>query len=159
MRRIFVFLLTMAVLLSFPGCAAREDGAEEGFCLTCQGVPITPGAEAAPILEALGAPKGYTESASCAFEGLDKTYDYGSFCLTTCTVEGKDYICTLWLVDTLISTPEGLHIGTTWAEAEQILGSDAFQGSSCRQTRGNTRRVLLLGEDGVYSIRYELILS
>lgn len=161
MRKMCVFALAALVLLGCVGCGSdpAEEPQEEFFFLWEGNLRITPGAEAAPILETLGEPKGYTEEASCAFDGLDKTYDYGGFCLTTCPMEGQDYVYSLWFVDDTVSTSEGIRIGSTRAEVEAILGSDAISRNACRETRGDTRRIILLREDVVYSVQYELLLD
>ena len=65
---------------------------EPGFVFSYKDTGITMKADAQHILAALGEPMSYTETASCAFTGLDKTYYYGSFYLYTCPIEGKDYI-------------------------------------------------------------------
>ena len=57
--------------------------AAESYVFNYNGVAIPMNANAADILAQLGEPKSYTEEASCAFEGLDKTYYFGSFYLQT----------------------------------------------------------------------------
>ena len=82
MKRISLFLLAAIMLLSLVGCGSTDiDPQEENFSFTYNGIKITLGAEAAPIIDALGEPRSYTEEPSCAFEGMDKTYYYGSFYL------------------------------------------------------------------------------
>ena len=75
MKRISVFLLATIMLLSLVGCGSTDiDPQEENFSFTYNGTKITLGAEAAPIIDALGEPRSYTEEPSCAFDGMDKTY-------------------------------------------------------------------------------------
>ena len=96
MKRISVFLLAAIMLLSLVGCGSTDiDPQEENFSFTYNGTKITLGAEAAPIIDALGEPRSYTEEPSCAFEGMDKTYYYGSFYLSTSPLNGKDFVYSL----------------------------------------------------------------
>lgn len=112
------------------------------------------------MLEALGEPKSYTEEPSCAFEGMDKTYYYGSFYLTSCTVDGVDYVNMLWFADDGVATDEGISIGSTQTRVEEVYGRDCFNGTnSFVLTRGQTRLVILMEEETVSSIRYEMIME
>ena len=70
MKRISLFLLAAIMLLSLVGCGSTDiDPQEENFSFTYNGTKIMLGAEAAPIIDALGEPKSYTEEPSCAFDG------------------------------------------------------------------------------------------
>lgn len=80
----------------------------KGYVFEYNGVKIGMDMEAAPIIKALGEPASYFEAPSCAFEGLDKTYSYGSFEIDTYEQEGKDYISCVFFCDDLIETPEGV---------------------------------------------------
>lgn len=153
----FWSILLLAALLA--GCAPSEsDAPEEGFTFTYNGCQIQPNAEASAITEALGSPKSYTEETSCAFEGLDKTYFYGSFYLTTYPLDGKDYVYRIWFVDDTVTTEEGLRIGNTQAEAEAVLGKDCFGGSNtCSRSKGNTKLTVILTDGLVSSIQYEAL--
>ena len=161
MKQICLYLLATALLLSLTGCGSAEpDTLQERFTFTYRDVLILPGAEAAPVLEALGEPKSYTEEPSCAFEGMDKTYYYGSFYLTSCTVDGVDYVNMLWFADDGVATDEGISIGSTQTQVEEVYGRDCFNGTnSFVLTKGQTRLVILVEEETVSSIRYEMIME
>lgn len=157
MKRISVFLLTAVLLFSMAGCGAAEPSQqEENFSFTYNGTQITLDAEAAPILDALGEPRSYTEEPSCAFDGMDKTYYYGSFYLSTYPLDGKDCIYNLWFADDTVATEEGIRIGSTQSQVEEAYGRDCFNGTNCFVlTRGQSRLVILMEEGKVSSIRYE----
>lgn len=154
-RMIMLFL----AVLCLAGCAAPETPAEEEpIAFVYNGVEIAPHADAAPVTEALGKPKSYTEEASCAFDGLDKTYYYGPFYLATYPMDGKDYIYTLWFADDTVATAEGIRIGSTQSQVEEAYGADSFNGSnSFVLTKGRSRLVILTEAEAVSSIRYEAI--
>lgn len=161
MKKICTILLALTMVLSFTGCAGGNGHAQdENFIFTYRDIPIMPGAEAAPIVEALGEPKGYTEEASCAFDGVDKTYFYGSFYLSTCPIGGKDFVYHIWFVDDTVATQEGISIGSAQSRVEDAYGKECFNGVNSFSLIKGSGKLLILIEDGVVkSIRYEMILK
>lgn len=125
-----------------------------------RGVNIQMHAPAAPILDALGEPVSYTEEASCAFTGLDKTYYYGGFYLQTYPLGDADYIYSVWLVDDSSSTNEGIYIGATQAEVEAAYGTEGFNGSNAYILTGTTSTLTIILTDGVVSsIQYDAVVE
>jgi hypothetical protein len=114
---------------SSGGAENTETGTEtvaetpSGYYFTLNGVIITANAEMAPIAEALGEPTSYFESESCAFQGLDKVYTYGSVVISTYPVDGVDYVYTIELKDDTVETPEGLCIGSTKDDVTAAYGT------------------------------------
>ena len=161
MKRISLFLLAAIMLLSLAGCGSTDiDPQEENFAFTYNGTKITLGAEATSILNALGEPRSYTEEPSCAFDGMDKTYYYGSFYLSTYPMEGKDYVYNLWFADDGLATDEGIRIGSTQSQAEDAYGKDCFNGTNIFvMPKGQSKLVILIEDGKVSSIRYEVILE
>ena len=154
MKKVVILLL---VLLCLTGCASPEAPAEEeNLTFVYHGVAISPHGDAAPVIEALGDPKSYTEESSCAFEGLDKTYYYGAFYLTTYPMDGKDYVYTLWFADDTVMTAEGIRIGSTQTQVESAYGADVFNGTNAFELTKEKSRLTILVTDGLVSgIRYE----
>ena len=154
MKKVVIILLA---LLCLTGCASPEvPTGEENFTFIYQGVAISPHGDAAPVVEALGEPKSYTEESSCAFEGLDKTYYYGSFYLSTYPMDGKDYVYTLWFADDTVATEEGIRIGSNQADVESVYGADSFNGTNAYVLiKGNSKLMILITEGEVSAIRYE----
>ena len=125
-----------------------------------RGVDIQMHAPAAPVLEALGEPVSYTESTSCAFTGLDKTYYFGGFYLETYPLGETDYISSVWLVDDSSTTPEGLYIGASQAEVEAAYGADSFNGENAYILKGTTSTLtIIMDGDVVSSIQYDAIVE
>ena len=149
------------MLLSMAGCGSQEpDPGQEKFTFTYHDIQIQPGDEAAPVTDALGAPKSYTEEASCAFEGVDKTYYYGSFYLSTYPMEGVDYVYSIWFVDDTVATAENIRIGSTQSQVEQTYGMECFNGTNgYTMTKGQSKLTILIEEGLVSSIRYEAVLE
>ncbi len=131
---------------------------EQGFVFTHNGVDIVMNAPAADVLAGLGTPKSQTEEPSCAFEGLDKTYYYGSFYLQTYPMEDADYIYCLWFVDDTITTAEGIYIGASEAQVKAAYGEDAFNGSNAYViTKGDSKLSVIIEGGVVTQITYDAI--
>lgn len=137
---------------------ATEASAATGFSVTYRGTVITLGADMTPIYEALGEPTSYSEETSCAFEGLDKTYYYGSLYIQTNPNEDGDRIATVWFADDGVTTDEGVCIGSAVADVEAAYGADSFtDDTTCQIDRDGQRLLILFKDSMVSSIQYSLI--
>lgn len=177
MKKITALLLCLCLSLSLIACAdvgqnetkpsdtaATQDSGPtadgERFSFVYNGTKIALFAPAEPIIDALGEPKNYTESPSCAFNGMDKTYFYGSFYMDTYPMDGKDYVYGWWFADDSVSTGEGIYIGATQAEVEKAYGADSFNGDNAYAVTKNDGTLTVIVEEGVVtSIQYAIILN
>lgn len=172
MKKILALVLALAMTLAACGgettpettapaaqnTPATPDAASWKY--TVQGVDIMMHANAAPILKALGDPVNFTEEASCAFTGLDKTYYYGGFYLQTYPMGEEDFVYSLWLVDDSSTTPEGIYIGASQAEVEAAYGTEGFNGSNAYVMTGTTSTLTIILTDGVVSsIQYDAVVE
>lgn len=131
----------------------------DDYVFTYEGIDIEMKAHADGIIDALGEPKSYTEEPSCAFEGMDKTYFYGSFYLQTYPMEDVDYIYCLWIVDDSVETPEGIYIGATQAQVEAAYGADSYNGNNAYVITGENSRLTIILDNGVVSsIQYDAVI-
>lgn len=108
----------------------------------------------AEVLSALGEPQSYFEAASCAFEGLDKTYTYSGFQLVTRPEGDKDYVNSILLTDDSVTTPEGLYIGSSKADVTAAYGQGEETGSAIMYTKDGVTLSFILDSDAVISIEY-----
>lgn len=176
MRKILSLILALTMVLALAACGGDQpaettapsgdqvqtpvDPAAPGYTFRVGDTEIVMTANAAPVLEALGEPKSYTEEASCAFTGLDKTYFYGSYYLTTYPMGEEDFIYSLWLVDDSLSTPEGIYIGCSKADVEAAYGTEGFNGSNAYvMTKGVSTLTIILDGDTVSSIQYDAVVK
>ena len=126
-----------------------------GYQFTAKGVTIEMDADAAPVLEQLGEPVSYFEAASCAFEGLDKTYTYNGFELDTYPTGDKDYISMVVLKDDSVATQEGICIGDSRDKVLQAYPDGGTE--ECGMIiyrKGGMKLVFILKEEEVASIEY-----
>lgn len=168
MKKFLLILTILCLALSLVACGGgSETGGnasgntitvpEDTFTFEYKGTKIQFHAVAEPIIAALGEPVKYTESASCAFQGLDKSYYYGSFYLETYPVEDKDYVYGWWFADDSVSTEEGIYIGAPQAEVEKAYGADGYNGTNAYTIKRDSGSLTIILKDGlVSSIQYAI---
>lgn len=163
MRKLCAFLLALVLALSLGACGnppVPTEPAKDNYVFTYNGIAIMMDVEATDIVAALGEPKSYTEETSCAFEGLDKTYYYGSFYLSTYPMGDKDFVYSVWFSDDTIATAEGIRIGSTQAQVENAYGAQFYNGSNAYvMTKGDSKLTVVLADGIVSSVQYEIILD
>ena len=127
----------------------------KGYVFEYQGVRIGMDMEASPIIAALGEPASYFEAPSCAFEGLDKTYSYGSFEIDTYEQDGRDFISCVFFCDDLIETPEGVALFETKEDMTAAYGESFKEeyGMLVYEKEGMKLR-FLVEENEITSIEY-----
>ena len=148
---------------SASGAAGNAAGAQtggtqsgsKGYVFQYGGVKVSIDTDMASILEGLGEPDSYFEAASCAFEGLDKTYTYGSFVIETYPQGDKDYVSTITLKDDAVSTAENIYIGSSLTDVTNAYGADyTEQGSMLVYQKDGMKLCFLMDNDTVTSIQY-----
>lgn len=168
MKKLIAILLAVAMLLCFAACQPTEtpdtpdnqEPAQDSFTFTYKGTKIALNAPAEAVVAALGEPLEYSESTSCAFDGLDKQYKYDSFYLETYPLNGKDYVYGWWFVDDLVETEEGICIGSAHADVEAAYGAENYNGSNAFQVKKGSGSLTIILEEGVVtSIQYGIMAS
>ena len=149
MKKILIFMLVACMILCFAGCQSGNGGETQPA--------NNQTAEQIFSFKALGEPMKYTESASCAFDGLDKSYYYGSFYLETYPQGDKDFVYGWWFADDSVSTPEGIYIGAAQADVEKAYGAENFNGTNAFSVKkGNGTLTIILDKGLVTSIQYTM---
>ena len=166
MKKLITILLAVAMLLSIAACAPSttenpgesKEPVQDSYSFTFKGTKIALHAPAADVIAALGTADEYTEETSCAFDGLDKTYRYGSVYLQTYPLGDKDYIYGWWFVDDLVENDEGICIGSTLADVQTAYGSEGYNGSNAYQIKkGSGVLTIILENDIVTSVQYAIV--
>lgn len=173
MKRLIVIVALLCMVMSLAACTAPQTSDNKGttpnmgnpgdpnaYYFTYKGTEIRLNGDMEVILNALGEPKNYTEETSCAFEGLDKTYTYGSFVIQTYPKADKDYVYMFWFLDDLVQTPEGVKIGDTQAAVEAAYGADSYNGRNAYILKKDNYSMTVILEDGVVSsIQYTIVIG
>lgn len=125
---------------------------------TYHSCPLPMNAEFAPLLDFIGESDTYFEAASCAFDGLDKTYTYSDVEIITYPDGDVDYISSIRLLSSAAATPEGITIGSSKADVVAAYGEDfeEFAGQYTYED-GDAQLFILFENDAVVSVEYAAI--
>lgn len=138
--------------------AQENQEAYVGYSFDLGGTTIELNAEMAPIVAVLGEADSYFESESCAFQGMDKVYTYGSVVITTYPVDGVDYVYTIELKDDTVETEEGVYIGSTIDEVTTAYGEPKEDtGTAYIYENGKSQLSFIFSDDVVSNIVYTAI--
>lgn len=132
---------------------APEAGSKLVFAY--RGCPLPMNSEFAPLLDYIGEADSYFEAASCAFDGLDKTYTYGDVEIITYPDGDVDHISSIRLLSDAVATPEGVTIGSSRDEVAAAYGEDCEAlGDQYTCEDGDTMLNILFQDDKVISVEY-----
>ena len=145
-------LISLLVIV-FMLCAC--DNKTNDFTLTYQNITFTLGEEFSE--EKYGEAIDYAETESCAFEGLDKTYKYEHYEITTSPIDKQDKITSIYFLDSDIKTNEGIQIGDDISDMEKVYGKDyTHENSLYTYTKNKTKLTFLVQDTTIISIEYLL---
>lgn len=178
MKRILQLALAVSMAVSLTACGGKAETLEPAglpeaetsekavptpesnsrLVFVYRDCPLPMNAEFAPLLDFIGEPDSYFEAASCAFDGLDKTYTYGDVEIITYPNEDVDYISSIRLLNSGVSTPEGITIGSSVEEVETAYGEDYTDfGGQYTYEDGDTLLSLLFEDGSVIAVEYTAI--
>lgn len=92
------------------------------FHITYNGVEVFLDTETGPVVKALGGNPVYTEKPSCAYVGIDYTYDYGAFVLYAQSKDGKEVINTIEVRSDAVDVG-GAKVGQKLDDVRKIYGT------------------------------------
>ena len=135
--------------------AGSETTADTFVFTTADGKEVAVNEDMADVLADLGDAQSYFEAESCAFEGLDKTYTYPGFVITTRPDGDKDYVNSIRLTDDSVSTQEGVYIGSSEQDVTTAYGEDGGTTEGMLSyTAGDVTLNFILDDGVVTSIEY-----
>ncbi|MCD8083985.1 MAG: hypothetical protein LUE86_10895 [Clostridiales bacterium] len=152
---------TLAILAAMPITAyafsfgwkttktETSDTEEAAYVFEAGETRISMGAEAAPVIEALGTPEKTFEQDSCAYQGKDTVYTYQGFELSTYPVKGKDHIASVYFLDDTVSTPEGIRIGSKKQDIINSYGNDYVEEFGVYRYRAGDTELVIYTTGGV----------
>ena len=117
--------------------SSEEASVAKGYTFLFNGVEISVDMKMDDLLAKLGAEDSYFEAPSCAFDGMQKIYTYGS-------------------KDDVISTPEGIRVGDTPEKVVETYGEDYTDNNGSYTYEKDAMKLNFIVEDGaVVSIQYK----
>ena len=159
-KKIVILLLVFVMAASLFACAQTptDDGDGKALNFKYNDVVMAPGDKFDDISAKLGEPTSYYEAASCAFDGKDKIYTYGSLQISVSPMAGVDVIYMITLLDDALATPEGVRVGTERAAVLEAYGNGGVdKGTSLVYNSGKTDLVFLLRDGCVTSVQYRYV--
>ena len=182
MRKYIILLLILLLCLTGCGrnevdpelvitCAPREEAlpeatqsaAENGpepvdleLVFLAEDVELVPGAPFDSTV--LPAPDSLYEVPSCAIEGTDNLYNYGTFELTAFDDGEKELIYSILLTDPNITTTEGLALGDDVQKMVELYGEGYTQQGNAYVYTGDAELLYIIAQnEKVASIEYRMI--
>lgn len=176
MKRMVIILVILVLLLA--GCGkegskveeAENNGdigkeneiddsqGEEGFVFEYEGIRIPISSKAELSLKDLGKEVDYYQAESCAFQGLDKIYTYNNFELHTYEIDGVDHVYSIVFLDDIISTPEGISLGSSLEDLIDAYGEDYTQELGLYTYElDKVKLAFIIENDEVSSIEYSAV--
>lgn len=137
-----------------PTPESSAPAASQTYVFEVNGTKIAIDQNMVEVLAVLGEPASYFETASCAFDGLDKMYTYSGFTITTRPEEEEDFVTSILLTDDSVTTPEGIYIGSTVADVMAAYGEAEAANGVIKYTMGGTVINFVLSGESVISIEY-----
>ncbi len=132
--------------------------AQGNYTFLTGGVELVPGAVFDPA--ALPEAQSVYQVPSCAIEGTDNLYNYGSFELTAFDDGTNELIYSILLTDPNAATPEGLALGDSKNTVTEIYGENFTEEGTSRVYSGDKEQLILIfQEDRVASIEYRMIVQ
>ncbi|MGN1002850.1 MAG: hypothetical protein ACI4PC_08775 [Oscillospiraceae bacterium] len=135
---------------------ASAPAAAESYIFFASGVELVPGTVFDPGI--LPEPDSVSEVPSCAIEGTDNVYNYGTFELTAFDDGTSEVIYSILLTDPNITTTEGLALGDSADKVVELYGEGyTQQGNAYVFTAGAQSLYIILQGQSVVSIEYRMI--
>ncbi|PKM69849.1 MAG: hypothetical protein CVU94_01920 [Firmicutes bacterium HGW-Firmicutes-19] len=120
MKRMLIGLMITFVM---AGCT-QNPASMQNYTFRINGLDITMGEATNDFLVKTGNPINQYSAPSCAFDGDDTVYDFGSYQITTYVNKGKEIFTGVYLLDDSVSTQEGIKIGSSLSKMLETYGDD-----------------------------------
>ncbi len=176
MKKLMLILLAGAMALSLAACGKEKTPGEtnlpqqttapkettvpqettapqdEAFAFHAGDAVIVPGTPFDPSV--LPATSNVYTIPSCAFQGTDNVYNYGSYEIIAYNEGNGEVVYSIYFIDANLTTPEGLAIGDEAAKVTQLYGEGTVNENEITYRKGDTLLIIILDGDFVASIEY-----
>ena len=155
------FLLVLSFMFLLTGCKEKEvkttaDIETKGYTVTLNNQELVIGNQFDKNI--MGKEKKYSETSSCAFSGLDKTYTYDHFELTTYPKDNQEIIGNIYFLDSEVTTKEGVKITDPIDKVIEVYGDNYNQEDTLFTYKKDDMELrFIIENDTVSSIEYALI--
>ncbi len=140
------------------GVNTAENSSENTIKLEYEGKDMTPGAVFSRDI--FGEELTYSEVPSCAGQGTDKVYNYGSYEITAYQDGDQEKIYSVYFIDDQITTTEGVKISDDSSVMFEKYGDNYEQtGNQYTYTSGNVELSFIVENDFIRSITYTLVIE
>lgn len=125
--------------------------------LEYEGKDMTPGAIFSKDI--FGQEVSYSEVPSCAGQGTDKVYNYGSYEITAYQEGEQEKIYSVYFIDDQITTTEGVKISDDKSVMIEKYGENYEQtGNQYLYRSGNVQLAFIVENEFITSITYTLVI-
>ena len=150
MKKLICMVLAIVMTLALCACGDNGDATTttkkpaadsnpKGYLFTYNGKQFGLNMKMTDVQAKIGAETKKNTSDSCAFGGTDTTYYYDSIRITTSDDKGYEWVYEIYLLDDLVSTEEGISVGSTAAQVTAKYG----------QSEGGSDSLLVYAKDGM----------
>lgn len=147
-------IVSVIAFLFLIGCSSSNDQ-ESLFVFEISNQKMVIGSEVKNTIKNIGTPLTQFSSPSCAFTGDDTVYDYGSYQITTYDANGTEIFTGVYIMDTSISTKEGIKIGDRLEDMKRIYGDNYVENyGAYTYTSGLTDLSFVIVNNVITSISY-----
>lgn len=182
MKKIFTIILAFAMVASLCACGkttktiggdvnnlttskdtgssaktqtAKQGATEDYYFFEYKQTAIYPDQDVKEVVAALGEPSSYFEAPSCAFDGIEKTYTYSGFEISTYIDGDIDRIAAIVLTNDLVGTKEGVFIGEDASKIEKTYSTATETSDRMYKYDKGGKELLFIVEGGkIVSIEY-----
>lgn len=127
----------------------------DAYFFTSKGVRFTANMDCAEVVASLGEPNSYYEAPSCAFDGKEKTYNYGNYEIGTYEDGSLDRIAIILIRNDLVTTEEGIAVGDSADKVTSIYGNaDEASDRVLTYKKGDMKLYFFVEDGKVTSIEY-----
>ena len=157
MKKLTKVLMSLLLVVSLIAgtCVVSVDAAS-GYSFKYGGVSVTIGSSATKFLKKAGKPVKKTEKKSCAYAGKDRTYQYKNFTVTTYSKsdKGTEYINSITLTTSKVSTKEGIKIGSKEKDVKKKYKKAKENFGVYTATKGKSKLLITVNKGKVTAIKY-----
>lgn len=138
--------------------AAAQAATVGNYTFVTDGVELIPGDPFDPSI--LPEAESVYEVPSCAIEGTDNLYNYGTFELTAFDDGTHELIYSILIIDPNITTTEGLALGDSMDKVVELYGEGYTQEGNALVYTGDAELLYIIMQgEAVASIEYRMIVK